>query len=56
MAVRTYDYIPFPELRRQYRQEKKHRKTTFQLLKWSAWAITYGIIAGMLAVGFWVIF
>jgi len=26
--MRAYEYIPFPELRRQYRQEKKQRKIT----------------------------
>lgn len=49
--MRTYEYIPFPELRRQYRKERKHRKAALQLLKWSARAAAYGMIAGMMAAG-----
>ena len=50
----TYKYIPFPELRRQYRQERKRKKQLAEFVKMSLLAIIYGIIMGMMAAGIWV--
>ncbi|MCI8534757.1 MAG: hypothetical protein HFG68_04190 [Hungatella sp.] len=52
--MKTYQYIPFSELRRQYRQERKRRKQLAEFVKMSLLAIGYGIIMGMMAAGIWV--
>ena len=51
--VKSYRYIPFPELRRQYRQERKRKQQIAEFVKMSLLAIGYGIIMGMMAAGIW---
>ncbi len=51
--MKSYRYIPFPELRRQYRQERKRKQQIAEFVKMSLLAIGYGIIMGMMAAGIW---
>ena len=51
--MKSYRYIPFPELRRQYRQERKRKQRIAEFVKMSLLAIGYGIIMGMMAAGIW---
>lgn len=53
--MKTYQYIPFSELRRQYRQERKRKQQIAKFIKMCVLAIDSGIIMGMIAAGIWVI-
>lgn len=52
--MKAYQYIPFPELRRQYRQERKRKQQIAEFIQTSLLAIIYGGIMGMMAAGIWV--
>lgn len=54
--MHRYQYIPFPELRRQYQYRCQRRKLLAQLSITVLVSAVYGIVIGLMVTGMWFTF
>ncbi len=54
--MRSYQYIPFPELRRQYERRLKLRRMQADFFMATVISAAYGIMTGLMLAGVWVEF
>lgn len=54
--MRTYKYIRFPELRRQYRSRKKLLRRIRSFMITAVFCLGYGIAVGLMLTGLWFAF
>ena len=51
--MRNYDYIPLPELRRQYQYRNKLKRVVEEVAIEAAFMAIYGISLGLMLIGLW---
>lgn len=54
--MKQYEYIPFPELRRQYRHKRRIRKMLTGFIETMIISAAYGIAIGLMLTGMWITF
>lgn len=54
--MRSYQYIPFPELRRQYERRRRLRKALPELVIKILISVVCGIFMGLILTGMWIEF
>lgn len=51
--MRNHDYIPLPELRRQYQYRNRLKRILAEIAIEAAFMAVYGIIMGLMLTGLW---
>lgn len=54
--MRTYKYIPFPELRRKYERRRRLRKALAELVIKIFISAACGVMMGLMLTGMWIEF
>jgi hypothetical protein len=54
--MKSYKYIPFPELRQQYRRRQRLVRTLTDFIIAVTISAVYGVMAGGMLAGFWIEF
>lgn len=54
--MRAYKYIPFPELRQQYRRRQRPLRAFIEITIAVTISASYGIMAGLMLAGLWITF
>lgn len=54
--MRRYQYVPFPELRQQYRRRQRLLKALADIAIAITISVAYGIMAGLMLAGLWIEF